>query len=415
MRQQQQQHRRHNDKPMSTVINTNISALIAQRNLAVSGQMVSKSTERLSSGLRINRAGDDAAGLAISEKLEAQIRGTRQASRNGQDGISMIQTAEGALIEVHSMLQRMRELALQASNGTLSATDRSAINTEVQALKAEIDAISTRVKFNGQSLLTGALSTQVDAASELKDNTTLAVVATDLFVVTKVDASDAAAGTTHTLKAGVATNQLMLEATVSGSVVAQTLTLTDMTGANAIQVLNFDHLGVKITVTTGAANANNTAVNLRSSFVAIANDTVTTSTGSASATYQIGADSGQTMSVSFAKVDTTAMLMATALTNFNASQTVANAQALIGAVDTAVDYVNDKRGVLGASQNRLEHTIANLAVTADNLASSQSRVRDVDMASEMVHFTKSQILQQAGMAILAQANAAPQSVLSLLR
>ncbi|MBI2885976.1 MAG: flagellin [Chloroflexi bacterium] len=399
----------------STVINTNVSALIAQRNLAASGVMLSKSTERLSSGLRINRAGDDAAGLAISEKLEAQIRGTRQASRNGQDGISMIQTAEGALIEVHSMLQRMRELSVQASNGTLSATDRSSINTEVQALKTEIDAISTRTKFNGQNLLTGALATSVDATSELKDNTALAVVLADLFTVSTVEVTAAAAGTTYTLSAGTGANQLTMTATVGGSVVAQTLTLADMTGANASQLLNWDKLGVKVTVVTGAANANNTAVNLRSSFVAAANDTVITAAGSSSATYQIGADNGQTMTVAFAQVDTTAMSLTTSLTNFNASQSVANAQALISAVDTAIDYVNSKRGSLGASQNRLEHTIANLAVTADNLAASQSLIRDVDMAAEMVQYTKTQILQQAGMAILSQANSAPQSVLSLLR
>lgn len=399
---------------MGSVINTNVSALIAQRNLAVSGNQLTKSTERLSSGLRINRAGDDAAGLAISEKLEAQIRGTRQASRNGQDGISMIQTAEGALIEVTSMLQRMRELAVQASNGTLSSTDRTAVNTEVQALKDEINAISTRVKFNGQNLLTGALSTQVDATSELKNSTALAVVLGSAFTASTVDVTSATAGTTYTITTGAA-SQVTMTATIGGSTIAQTLTLSNMTAANSSQLLNFDKLGVKITIVTVAANANNTSANLATSLATAANDTVITAAGSASATYQIGAEAAQTMSVSFAQVDTTAMSVATALTNFNTSSSVANAQALLTAVDTAIDYVNDKRANLGASQNRLEHTVANLAVTADNLAASQSRIRDVDMASEMVEFTKAQILQQAGMAILAQANAAPQSVLGLLR
>ena len=166
---------------------------------------------------------------------------------------------------------------------------------------------------------------------------------------------------------------------------------------------------------TASANVNNTGAKIAADMAVAANDTVVTAAGSASAIYQIGADNGQTMNVAFAKVDTTAMSLAVALTNFGATPNTTNASALISAVDSAIDYVNDKRGSLGASQNRLEHTIANLAVTADNLAASQSRIRDVDMASEMVQFTKSNILQQAGMAILAQANQGPQAVLQLLR
>jgi flagellin len=401
---------------MSSVINTNVAALVAQRNLAVSGNQLQKSTERLSSGLRINRAGDDAAGLAISEKLEAQIRGTRQASRNGQDGISMIQTAEGALIEVHSMLQRMRELSVQASNGTLSTSDRSSINTEVQALKAEIDSISVRTKFNGQQLLTGSLQTQVDGTnSEINNSTALVAVNADAFTISTVDVSAAAAGTTYTLSAGAGASDVTMTATVGGSTIAQTITVTSMTSANQSQLLNFDKLGVKMTANTVAANANNDSVNLAASLVSAANDTLVTLAGNQSAAYQIGADNGQTMTVSFAQVDTTSMSMTTALANFNGTQSVANAQALIVAVDTAIDYVSSSRATLGASQNRLEHTIANLAVTADNLSASQSRIRDVDMAAEMVQYTKSNILQQAGMAILAQANQAPGAVLGLLK
>ena len=400
---------------MGSVINTNINSVIAQRNLNVSAAALAKSTEKLSSGLRINRAGDDAAGLAISQKLEAQVRGLQQASRNAQDAISMIQTAEGAMSEIHSMLQRMRELSVQASNGTLSSSDRSSINTEIQALATEINDLTGRIKFNGQTLLNGSLATSVDATSELKNSTALAVVAGDLFTVSTVDVVGAAAGTTYTLSAGTGAADVTLTATVNGSTVAQTLTAADMTGANASQLLNFDKLGVKITVATVAANANNTGANLQDSLIAAANDTVITSAGSASAQFHIGSDQNQTMSVAFDDVDTTALAVATAISNFNSSQTVAYAEAMISAVDTAVDTLSTKRSGLGASQNRLEHTIANLGVSADNLLASESRVRDVDMASEMVNFTKSQILQQAGMAILAQANAEPQSVLSLLR
>ena len=400
---------------MGSVINTNINSVIAQRNLNVSAAALAKSTEKLSSGLRINRAGDDAAGLAISQKLEAQVRGLQQASRNAQDAISMIQTAEGAMSEIHSMLQRMRELSVQASNGTLSSSDRSSINTEIQALSTEINDLTGRIKFNGQTLLNGSLATSVDATSELKNSTALAVVAGDLFTVSTVDVVGAAAGTTYTLSAGTGAADVTLTATVNGSTIAQTLTASDMTGANASQLLNYDKLGVKITVATVAANANNTGANLQDSLIAAANDTVITSAGSASAQFHIGSDQNQTMSVAFDDVDTTALAVATAISNFNSSQTVAYAEAMISAVDTAVDTLSTKRSGLGASQNRLEHTIANLGVSADNLLASESRVRDVDMASEMVNFTKSQILQQAGMAILAQANAEPQSVLSLLR
>jgi len=400
---------------MGSVINTNINSVIAQRNLNVSAAALAKSTEKLSSGLRINRAGDDAAGLAISQKLEAQVRGLQQASRNAQDAISMIQTAEGAMSEIHSMLQRMRELSVQASNGTLSSSDRASINTEIQALSTEINDLTGRIKFNGQTLLNGSLATSVDATSELKNSTALAVVAGDLFTVSTVDVVGAAAGTTYTLTAGTGAADVTLTATVNGSTVAQTLTAASMTGANASQLLNYDKLGVKITVVTVAANANNTGANLQDSLIAAANDTVITSAGSASAQFHIGSDQNQTMSVAFDDVDTTALAVATAISDFNSSQTVAYAETLIGVVDTAIDTLSTKRSGLGASQNRLEHTIANLGVSADNLLASESRVRDVDMASEMVNFTKSQILQQAGMAILAQANSEPQSVLSLLR
>ncbi len=400
---------------MGSVINTNINSVIAQRNLNVSAAALAKSTEKLSSGLRINRAGDDAAGLAISQKLEAQVRGLQQASRNAQDAISMIQTAEGAMAEIHSMLQRMRELSVQASNGTLSSSDRGSINTEIQALSTEINDLTGRIKFNGQTLLNGSLATSVDTTSELKNNTALAVVLADSFTVSSVDVVGAAAGTTYTLTAGTGAADVTLTATVGGSVIAQTLTASNMTGANASQLLNFDKLGVKITVVTVAANANNTGANLQDSLIAAANDTIITAAGSASAQFHIGSDQNQTMNVAFDNVNTTALAVATAIGNFNSSQTVANAEALISAVDTAIDTLSTKRSGLGASQNRLEHTIANLGVSADNLLASESRVRDVDMAAEMVNFTKAQILQQAGMAILAQANAEPQSVLSLLR
>jgi flagellin len=282
-------------------INTNIEALNAQRNLSLTATMFAKSVERLSSGLRINRAGDDAAGLSISEKLRAQVRGLNQAIRNAQDGISMIQTAEGALNEVHSILQRMRELGIQAANETLSTEDLQAIGSELTALQNEIDRIAQTTNFNGTVLMNASKSL--------------------------------------TLHIG------------SGTSVAEQLT---------VQLSNMQSSAIGST------------------------------------------DGGTTY-------------LGDAVSAFTTGRTAADARALVDSIDQALKDVSTFRASLGAYQNRLEHTIANLGVASENLAASESRIRDVDMAAEMVNFTRAQILQQAGTAILAQANVAPQGVLSLLR
>lgn len=394
---------------MGVRINTNLEAMNAQRNLSMVSTQFAKSVERLSSGLRINRAGDDAAGLSISEKLRAQVKGVLQASRNAQDGISMIQTAEGALNEVHSMLQRMRELAVQAANDTLSDQDRDAINTELQQLKDEINAISARTKFNGKELLTGSLTTSLDATTELKENMTI-TGGTESAFVTKIDVSGAQPGKTYTLTA----SGTSLTLTRSGDNVAQTITLSNIS-ANGTATLDFSQLGVKITL---GSSGGITAANLATALTAAANDTVVTATGSGSANFQIGSEASNTLTVNFERVDISTSGLATlntALSNFNTSKTVANAQALITAADEAITTVNTRRANLGAYQNRLEHTIANLGVAAENLAASESRIRDVDVAAETVQFIRAQILQQAGTSVLAQANQAPQAVLALLR
>jgi flagellin len=390
---------------MGLRINQNIAALNAHRNLVATDNALSKSLERLSSGFRINRAADDAAGLAISEKLRAQVRGLAQAIRNAQDGISMIQTAEGALNEVHAMLQRMRELALQAANDTLSAEDRAAINQEIQQLRAEIDNVSGRTTFNGKKLLDGSLVTSLAATSELRDN--LAVTGgTESAFVTKVDVSAARPGTTYTLT-GSGTSLTLTRA----DGVAQTITVSAIS-AGGSQVLDFSQLGVRITV---ASSGGISAANLVTALTAAANDTITTASGSGSANFQVGPAAGDSISVSFAKVDVAALGLTTALDNFNTTQSVANAQALVTAVDSAVNTVSTQRGKYGAAQNRLEHTVASLGVAQENMSAAESRIRDVDMAQEMVQFTRNQILLQAGTAMLAQANAAPQVVLQLLR
>lgn len=392
---------------MGLRINQNIAALNAHRNLVATDNALSKSLERLSSGFRINRAADDAAGLAISEKLRAQVRGLAQAIRNAQDGISMIQTAEGALNEVHAMLQRMRELALQAANDTLSTEDRAAINQEIQQLRAEIDNVSDRTTFNGKRLLDGSLVTSLDGSSELRANVAI-TGGTESAFVTAVDVSGARAGTTYTLSSGPTSDTLTL---TRADGVAQTITVSAI-AAGGSQELNFSQLGVRITV---ASSEGISAANLVAALTQAANDTVTTAAGSGSANFQVGPQAGDNITVAFSAVDVDALGLTTALDNFNTSQTVSNAQTLVTALDSAVNTVSTRRGQFGAVQNRLEHTVASLGVAQENMSAAESRIRDVDMAQEMVQFTRSQILLQAGTAMLAQANAAPQVVLQLLR
>lgn len=279
------------------IVQHNMTALNANRQLGVSVNNVAKSTEKLSSGYRINRAGDDAAGLTISEKMRGQIRGLEQASRNAQDGVSLIQTAEGALNEIHSIVQRMRELTVQASNDTNVSTDRVAISKEIYALTSEITRIASQTEFNTMKLLNGNFKEK-------------------------------------SLQVGANEKQLL------GISI-------DAMSASALGI-NFDDVAKKI------------------------------------------GDSSNTTKAS-------------------------NISALISTIDKAMSKVSTQRSALGAIQNRLEHTIANADNVAENLTSAESRIRDVDMADEMVNFSKNNILQQAGQSMLAQANQSTQGVLSLLQ
>jgi len=400
-------------------IYNNVNAVNAQRNLSITGFALAKSIEKLSSGLRINRAADDAAGLSISEKLRAQIRGVMQAMRNAQDGVSMIQTAEGALNEVHSMLQRMRELAVQAANDTLTTEDRRAIYQELDNLRVEVDAIVARTSFNGKNLLNGTLVTTVDGGSEIQVGTTL-TGGNQTAHVFALDVSGAVPGRTYNFTYNATTGRLTL--TRSGDNVSQSITISNI-AAGGSQVLNFSALGIKLTVTsTGGI----TADNLGAALTAGATDSITTASGGGSANMQVGPNSTHYFNVTFrdVRLSGTASAMTilnsaigafeTSLSQQNSAQ-VRAAQDLIDAVDGAIRYVNQVRSDLGAMQNRLEHAIANLGVQHENLTASESRIRDVDMAKEMVIFTRNQILQQAGVAVLSQANAMPQSVLQLLR
>ncbi|HEX7490536.1 MAG TPA: flagellin [Candidatus Limnocylindrales bacterium] len=391
---------------MSTRINTNIEALNAQRNLTATASKYASSVEKLSSGLRINRAADDAAGLAISEKLQAQVTGLNQAQRNAQDGVSMVQTAEGALAEVHSMLNRIRELAVEAANSTLSAADSGSVSLEITALQAEIDRIGNKTTFNGLNLLTGSLA--VKRGTDTMPATYLAgavpATASSSVGISNVSVAGAAAGKTFTL-----TNSGAVLTLSDGSVSQQITVGISNTGS---QALNFDKLGVSFTVT--ATNAAGVGASATEIATGLNNKTVVTAAGSNSALFQIGANEGDTMSASFADARVSTSL-ASAISAFTGGPTNATAGALITAVDTEISSISTIRAGFGAVENRLNHTVAAISVASENLNASMSRIKDLDMAAEMVTFTKNQIMQQAGTSILAQANSAPQNILTLLR
>jgi flagellin len=393
---------------MPLSIQNNIASIDAQRNLSNTQNRLNSSLSKLSSGYRITTAGDDAAGLAISEKLRSQINGLNQAARNANDGISMIQTAEGAIAQTTSMLQRIRELAVQASNDTLSTSDRAAINTEVQQIRTEINDISTQTKFNGKALLSGSLTTQQDTAT----STALVgdVLATNGNAsIVSVDTSAAAAGQTFTFAAGPNAGDIVL--TRSSDNVSQTINVAAIAAHGAV-TLDFGKIGVKLSLQAdvGGKAAADVVTDLTGK-------TIDTQVTGGAANIQVGANATDFMNVGFSEIDISASGMAslnTALTNFNTTQDASTAQALITAVDSGIDTVNAASASLGAFQNRLQQVISNLATTGQNLTASESAIRDVDVAAETARMTKSNILMQAGISVLSQANQVPQMALKLL-
>lgn len=396
---------------MAMSIRNNIASLQAQNSLTKAQNDLGTSLQRLSTGYRINSSADDAAGLAISSKLEAQIGGLNQAARNGQDGISMIQTAEGALDEVQSNLQRMRDLSVQGSNAALSSSDRANLNQEMQSLFTNINNIATRTKFNGQALLNGSLSTsQNNTTSTL----TTGATATGNAAVTNIDVSGAASGTTFTLTdqtGGV----LRMSGTVNGQSLTQDVTLAAISGAGGKSVATFGTFGVSITFGGTAAE---TAANLSAGVTGL---TVATATGSGTAAFHVGANQNETENATFfdtqinsSNSDTNFTALNTALSNFNGTQNVANSEALIPAIDNVISSITTGRAKLGAAQNSLQHTINNVKATATNLTASNSRIKDVDVASESAAMARSQIISQSAVSVLAQANQMPQLALKLL-
>jgi flagellin len=370
------------------IINHNLNAMNAHRQLGIGNANGAKSMEKLSSGLRINRAGDDAAGLSISEKMRGQIRGLNQASRNSQDGISLIQTAEGALNETHAILQRMRELAVQSANDTNEDIDRTSIQNEINELAKEIDRIGNDTEFNEKKLLNGDLSTSLDA------------IGTDLTNangITNIKVAGAKAGFYSIAVDGQEVTLNKLDG--DGEDVLESVTKTVVTPSDFDTLdVSFSELGVTVTI------------NAELDDIDANNQIKVGSTGQLN--LQIGANEGQNMTISIADMTTAGLnLDATAL-DVSDHDAAGNA---VTQINAAIQLVSNQRSELGAYQNRLEHTIKNLDNASENLQASESRIRDVDMAKEMMEFTKNNILQQAAQAMLAQANQAPQGVLQLLR
>ena len=397
---------------MSIQINTNVTALNAQRNLAGTNRRLGSLFEKLSSGMRINRAADDAAGLAISEKMRSQFRGMQQGQRNAQDGISMLQTTEGGLSEIHNILQRIRELCVQAGNTTLSASNRQAMGEELLALGAEVNNIGDRTRFNGQQLLTGALSVSLDVANSTADTVAYANGGATTSAAS-LDVSTAEPGATYTLSAAGAVLTLTHD-DGAGFIRSETSTIQDM-GASGTQAVTFEQLGVNLSLSHDANAANHTGANIASAF----NATTIVTGGGGTARFRVGADAGDNISVAFSDMRLSALgdanKIGALITDNDVVSTVAKADTLLQSVDTAMNQVLLFRAKLGAAQNQMESAVNSLAVSVENLSASESRIRDADFAQVSSQLIAQQIMQQAGVAVLAQANTAPQAVLALLR
>ena len=401
-------------------IQHNIMAMNAYRNYTNNTSALSKNLEKLSSGYKINRAGDDAAGLAISEKMRAQITGLDKAQDNAKDGISLVQTAEGALTEVHDMLNRMYELAEQSANGTFEdGTDRKQLQKEVNQLKDEIDRIADSANFNGIKLLDGSMS--ANATTKINNAGTGTTAAVDVSIV--ADTVFNADGTELNLKfklAAVSTNKTDGAKVSADGTVTISLKKGTQYSAEDIQALLAKAKGTKAGINEdilqAAQNATVTGTGVADKTGAWT--TLGASTAAAQAnkgkplTLQIGdtSDNFNQLKVGIKDCHVDAL----GLTDMKIGDQTSAAAAL-DKIKSAINYVSDVRGTLGATQNRLDHTINNLSVMQENIQDAESTIRDTDVADEMMAYTKNNILIQSAQAMLAQANQVPQGVLQLLQ
>jgi flagellin len=475
---------------MASVINSNISSLNAQRNLTTSATALTTSLQRLSSGLRINSAKDDAAGMAISSRMTSQINGLNQAARNANDGISLAQTAEGSLNAITDNLQRMRELAVQSSNASNSASDRATLQNEVSQLSAEIQRVASGAQFNGVNLLDGTFSGatfQVGANNTANDQITVSsitdartsalgvgyaatvtssavsgevsngstatintasVIATVADGVSSVNSSGSAkawataingtagtGGVTATASTAVA-GAAMTAATLTGTITINgvaTAPITTAVGsaansrASVVAAINFISGATGVTATDTGADATGVTLaaadgrNVVTSFTTLT--AAATGVKAASTNYGAltltakgtsGITAGGTVAALGSPTTTNATQQGTAIQNITVASAL-NALTALDSIDSALTSINNARASLGATQNRFASVVSNLMVTSENLTASRSRIQDADFAAETAAMTRGQILQQAGTAILAQANSLPNSVLSLLK
>ena len=408
-----------------------MTAMNANRNLGVTTGSLAKSTEKLSSGYKINRAGDNAAGLAISEKMRGQIRGLDQASSNAEDGISLIQTAEGALTETHSIIQRMRELAVQSSSDTNTDDDRTQIQNEIDQLTQEVDRIANTTEFNTKKLLngdrTGAVN-QKEGTNKIEGTFTNSLV--------KVDT------TSDDLKTAFNTDVIRIELNKDADSEGK---VGDAGTASGYSVKSLHGASTGVTITSEGINVDksllrkvsdgkiltdvateNVVVKISNATKMKAGDVITITLGEAVTTksattgkdalrLQIGANAGQEVKLGINAMTTQALDISDKTTGEALDvSTQTGASMAVEAYDMAIQKVSTERAKLGATQNRLEHTIANLDTSSENLQSAESSLRDTDMAEEMTKYSKNNILMQAGQSMLAQANQSTQGVLNLL-
>ena len=398
------------------IINHNMAAMNTHRQLGSNNAAAASNIEKLSSGLKINKAGDDAAGLAISEKMRGQIRGLDMAAKNSQDGISLIQTAEGSLNETHDILQRMRELAVQAGNDTNTDTDRGEIQKELNSLTSEINRIGNTTEFNTQKLLNGSKS---DGATGPVEGSAASI---------KFDLASMDGGSVN-----------VLGETIGYTASANETAAAVETAINGNEALSAKYevsvSGSEVTITAKKVGEDASLTADLSSAANVGSTTVTTTDGvdsQAALNFQIGANQDQSLTLNIADMRAVNLGISTvgtdneglAVTNGTNNTTVEQAldisthdkaAAAVTKIQSAIDQVSGERSKLGATQNRLEHTINNLGTSSENLTAAESRIRDVDMAKEMMDFTKNNILTQAAQAMLSQANQQPQGVLQLLR
>ncbi len=377
---------------MPSVITTNIASLNTQRNLSSSQSSLNTSIQRLSTGLRVNSAKDDAAGLAIAERMSAQVRGLNVAARNANDGVSLAQTAEGALGKVGEMVQRMRELAVQSSNATNSSSDRTALQSEVAQLKSEIDRIAQNTSFNGTKLIDGSFSSaKFQVGSDAGESITVSSI-------------------TNAQLAGMGT--------VTRASTQNSTAITDLT-ATALADLTINGTDVGVIAAAGttqerqsqivdAINRISTTTGVGAFYDATNNKIVMTSAATITITGAAGAKVG------FVAADTAAATTSANMSALDVSS-YAGAQLAIQQTDAALKQINSARANLGALQSRFENAVSNIQIASENITAARSRIMDTDFAAETANLTRSQILQQAGNAMLSQANQIPQQVLSLLR